>query len=191
MTPQLKVCGVAHAEFAAEAARRAVGYLGVIFAAKSPRRVSLETARAVAASARAAAANPPRIVGVFVEQTADEILEIARSVPLDVVQLHRRASADDVVSLRAAGLEVWTLAGGAPGDGVLFDSSHGDGETEFRKGEYKAVVAGGISAANVGEALKLEPDVVDVNSSIETAPGVKSVEMLDSLLDEFKKAIER
>lgn len=191
MTPRIKVCGVASAEFAAEAARRAVGYLGVIFAAKSPRRVSLETARAVAASARAAAANPPRIVGVFVEQTADEILELARSVPLDVVQLHRRASADDVVSLRAAGLEVWTLAGGAPGDGVLFDSSHGDGETEFRKGEYKAVVAGGISAANVGEALKLEPDVVDVNSSIETAPGVKSVEMLDSLLDEFKKAIER
>ena len=191
MTPQVKVCGVASAEFAAEAARRGVDYLGVIFAAKSPRCVPLATARAVAASARAAAANPPRIVGVFVEQTVDEILEIARSVPLDVVQLHRRASADDVAALRAAGLEVWTLAGGAPGDGVLFDSSHGDGETEFRKGEYKAIVAGGISAANVGEALKLGPDVVDVNSSIETAPGVKSVELLDALLEEVRRIQKR
>ena len=181
MTPRIKVCGVTSAEFAAEAARRGVDYLGVIFAAKSPRCVPLATARAVAASARAAAANPPRIVGVFVEQSAAEILEIARSVPLDVVQLHRRATEADVAAVRAAGLEVWTLAGGAPGDGVLFDSSHGDGETEFRKGPYKAIVAGGISAANVGEALKLGPDVVDVNSSLETSPGVKSV----ALLDEF------
>lgn len=186
MTPQLKVCGVASAEFAAEAARRGVDYLGVIFAAKSPRRVTPGTARAVVASARAAAANPPRIVGVFVEQAAAEILEIARSVPLDVVQLHRRASADDVAALRAAGLEVWTLAGGAPGDGVLFDSSHGDGETEFRKGDYKAIIAGGISAANVGEALRLGPDVVDVNSSLETAPGMKSAALLDEFLLKFK-----
>ncbi len=187
MTSLIKVCGVTSAAFAAEAARRGVDYLGVIFAAKSPRRVSSETAREVAAAARAAAAKPPRIVGVFVEQQAAEILEIARDVPLDVVQLHRRAAVADVAALRAAGLEVWTLAGGAPGDGVLFDSSHGDGETEFRKGNYKAIVAGGISAANIGDALRLGPDVVDVNSSIETAPGEKSVAMLDALLAEFNK----
>ena len=124
----------------------------------------------------------------------DEAIEADKELPALIAAVEKLICAIELqwrTESRAAGLEVWTLAGGAPGDGVLFDSSHGDGETEFRKGEYKAVVAGGISAANVGEALKLEPDVVDVNSSIETAPGVKSVEMLDSLLDEFKKAIER
>ena len=50
MRPKVKVCGVTDPDFAAEAARRGVDYLGVIFAAKSPRKVDGAKARQIAAA---------------------------------------------------------------------------------------------------------------------------------------------
>ena len=109
-----------------------------------------------------------------------------RRAGLDVVQLHRRASSEDVAALKAAGYEVWTLAGGAEGDGVLFDSSHGDGDTAFRNGNYKSIIAGRIGVENVADALALKPDIIDVNSTLETAPGVKSTILLSAFLSEVR-----
>jgi phosphoribosylanthranilate isomerase len=68
------------------------------------------------------------------------------------------------------------------GDGVLFDSSHGDGDTAFRNGNYKSIIAGRIGVENVADALALKPDIIDVNSSLETAPGVKSAILLAAFL---------
>ena len=45
------------------------------------------------------------------------------------------------------------VAGGAEADGLLFDSSHGDGETKFRRGPWKTILAGGISQDNLASAL--------------------------------------
>ena len=179
--PKLKVCGVNDAAFAAAAEARDVDYLGFIFAEGSPRRVTPDEAAAITSRLSGAA----RRVGVFVRETPEEIVRVMRRARLDVVQLHRRASAADVDALRAAGYEVWTLAGGAPGDAVLFDSSHGDGETAFLRGSWRTVLAGGISAENVDEALALGPDVVDVSGSLETAPGRKDVALLDEFLGVF------
>ena len=109
-----------------------------------------------------------------------------RRVGLDVVQLHRRASSEDVAALKHAGYEVWTLAGGAEGDGVLFDSSHGDGDTAFRNGNYKSIIAGRIGVENIADALALKPDIIDVNSTLETAPGVKSTILLSAFLSEVR-----
>lgn len=176
----LKVCGVSDAAFAVAAEARGVDYLGFIFAEGSPRRVTPDEAAAITSRLSGAS----RRVGVFVRETPEEIVSVMRHAGLDVVQLHRRASAADVDALHAAGYEVWTLAGGAPGDAVLFDSSHGDGETAFRRGPWRTVLAGGVSAANVAAALALGSDVIDVSGSLETSPGRKDV----SLLDEFVRA---
>ena len=91
--------------------------------------------------------------------------------------------------LKALGYEVWTLAGGAEGDALLFDSSHGDGERTLRKGPFKSVLAGGISAANIGAALASGADVIDVSGSLESSRGVKSIERLKEFFDavEFVK----
>ena len=134
------------------------------------------------ADTRLCVENKPVLVGVFVRETPAEIIATMRRVGLDVVQLHRRATGEDVAALKAAGYEVWTLAGGAEGDGVLFDSSHGDGETTFRTGGFKSILAGRIGVENVADALALKPDIIDVNSSIETAPGVKSTILLAGFL---------
>ena len=182
---KIKICGINDAAFAAEAVRLGVDYLGFIFEPSSPRHVTPDQAAAIAASLGEAGRRRVRLVGVFVRGTAEEIAAAMRRAGLDVVQLHRRASAADVAALKAAGYEVWTLAGGAAGDGVLFDSSHGDGETAFRQGDYKSIVAGRIGGGNLAEVLAPGPDIVDVNSSLETAPGVKSVARLEEFMRAF------
>lgn len=184
---KLKVCGINNADFAVKAAELGVDYLGFIFHPASPRNVTIDQAKAIGQAidqARARLLNTKTLlkVGVFVKQSVGEILATMRAASLDVVQLHRRATAEDVAAIRAAGYEVWTLAGGAPGDGVLFDSSHGDGETDFRKGDYTAILAGRIGVDNLAEALACQPDILDVNSSLETSPGVKSIDRLVDFL---------
>ena len=186
---KLKVCGINNADFAVKAAELGVDYLGFIFHPASPRNVTVEQAKAIVTQVKAlgggGGAPAPQCVGVFVKQSVPEILVTMRAAQLDIVQLHRRATAEDVAAIRAAGYEVWTLAGGAPGDGVLFDSSHGDGETDFRKGDYTAILAGRIGVDNLAEALACQPDILDVNSSLETSPGVKSIPRLVDFLAEL------
>lgn len=187
---KIKVCGANDAVFAAEAVRLGVDYLGFIFEPSSPRYVTVEKASEIVSSLDASLRRRVRLVGVFVRETPDEITETMRRVGLDVVQLHRRATGEDVAALKAAGYEVWTLAGGAEGDGVLFDSSHGDGDTAFRTGGFKSILAGRIGVENVANALALKPDIIDVNSSIETQPGVKSTIQLAAFLAEFVKHLK-
>ena len=183
---KIKVCGINDAVFAAEASRLGVDYLGFIFEPSSPRFVTPEKARSIcssleqrhkalvsSASLRLCVENNPVLVGVFVRETPAEIIATMRRVGLDVVQLHRRATGEDVAALKAAGYEVWTLAGGAEGDGVL-----------------KSILAGRIGVENVANALALKPDIIDVNSSIETEPGVKSTILLAAFLAEFVKHLK-
>jgi len=201
---QIKICGINDEAFALEAAKLGVDYLGFIFEASSPRCVDVMQASVIASELRSASEkllpfrledqtsgkrrprrfeSIPRLVGVFVRQTPAEILDIMDRAGLDIVQLHRRATAEDVAALRASGREIWTLAGGAPGDGVLFDSSHGDGDSAFRKGAYKSILAGRLSADNAAEAIATGADVLDFNSSLETSPGCKSIHLLHGLID--------
>ena len=111
MKPKLKVCGVTDPEFAAEAVRRGVDYIGVIFAPSSPRKVNVAKARQIAAAVRVARSGP-KIVGVFVSGSSDEIAEVAAAVPLDVVQLHGAFEDETVAALKGKGFEVWRLWGG-------------------------------------------------------------------------------
>ena len=186
LTMKVKICGINDAVFAAEAARLGVDYLGFIFEPSSPRYVTVEKVTEIVSSLDASLKRRVRLVGVFVRETPAEITETMRRAGRDVVQLHRRATEEDVSALKAAGYEVWTLAGGAEGDGVLFDSSHGDGDTAFRIGNYKSIIAGRIGVENVADALALKPDIIDVNSTLETAPGVKSTILLSAFLSEVR-----
>ena len=175
-SPKVKVCGVNEAAFARRAEELGADYLGLIFAEGSPRCVSADQAKAIVAGLKGTA----RTVGVFTTATPEEIIAIAAEVGFRIVQLHRRATPEDIAALKAGGFEVWTLAGGSEtADALLFDSSHGDGETTLRTGAWKSILAGGISVDNVAEALASGADVIDVSGSLESAKGVKSIPRLE------------
>ena len=100
---QIKVCGITSAAFARRAEAMGADYLGFIFAARSPRRITPDAAAAIVATLAGGA----RRVGVFTDSLVEEILSVARRVPLDVVQLHSTDyGADDIAALKSAGLEV-------------------------------------------------------------------------------------
>ena len=203
--PQLKICGITDAAFAVEAARRGIDYLGLIFAEGSPRRVTVEQAHEIAAAVsvwRTSQSATPRLVGVFVKHTPSEIADIAACVGLDAIQLHGDYDSDAVTYLKSKGYKVWRLYRSDTGttgiqpvdaneDAMLLDGRRGTEShradwslvAPLKRDGHRVVLAGGISAANIADAIATGADIIDVNSSIEVSPGVKSVALLDELLE--------
>ena len=200
----LKICGITDGCFARAAAEGGVDYLGFIFASKSPRCVTPERAAEIVAAVRTVAS--PRMVGVFTPRPVADILCVADEVGFDVVQLHGRYAPADVAAVKASGREVWLLDdGGDPGatvaDGILIDGVKGDqlggtGELSdwsrvavVKAAGKKAILAGGLSVKNIADAYATGADVLDVNSSLETAPGVKSLDLLAPLLRKLNEVM--
>ena len=193
----VKFCGMTRPEDAREAARIGAAYVGAIFAG-GPRNVTPEHAREVFAAATGAAA-----VGVFGADDVDDIAAAANTAGVEVIQLHGDPRAADVRAVRSRfGGRVWAVAR-ADGsvlpewaeelfheaDAVLLDAHvrgrlGGTGVTlewgaladsvEAVRGRTPVVLAGGLNPGNVAEAVRLlAPDVVDVSSGVESAPGIK------------------
>jgi phosphoribosylanthranilate isomerase len=207
---EVKVCGLTRAEDARAAAELGARYLGVIFAG-GPRTLDYESARVVLDGG---GANVHR-VGVFADADADTIAAAVRTAKLDVVQLHADPDSAQVNAIReSTGARVWAVVrvagaldaasltslwraadalvldskvkGVLGGSGVSFDWEVAGDATRLRPG--RLVVAGGLTAANVGDAIEaLSPDIVDVSSGVESAPGIKD----HARIAEFIEAVRR
>lgn len=116
----VKVCGISSVEAAVEAANAGADLIGLIFAEKSKRKVSLETATAIVTGVRnlkisrstaipstptsdwfqihrqllEARARKPLVVGVFVNQSIEYMTKVATEVGLDLIQLHGTESVE-------------------------------------------------------------------------------------------------
>jgi phosphoribosylanthranilate isomerase len=180
---------------AKKAVEAGASYLGVVFAG-GPRAVSPERAGDVVA----AGAGVP-VLGIFADQSLDEILQIRERTGLSGAQLHGTYSRSVAVRLRAAGLQVWrvvriavppdldSLAEAIPGsDAVLVEPkvSHARGgagvpldlavarEARARLAGHPMALAGGLTPETVAAALDLvRPEIVDVSSGVERLPGIK------------------
>ncbi|WP_338863915.1 phosphoribosylanthranilate isomerase [Myxococcus stipitatus] len=196
MSVRVKVCGVTRLEDARAAWESGVDALGLNFYARSPRCVSLETARALART------RPPlgAVIGVFVNASPDDIRAAVKECGLTAVQLHgdeppeacsgygvpvikalRVHGAEDVTRARAylgvgdvAGLLLDGAAPGYGGGGVGFDWSLVAG---LSGSGVPVLVAGGLKPSNVAEAVRAtRPYGVDVASGVESAPGIKDMD---------------
>ena len=189
---KVKVCGITNPEDARMATCSGADAVGLVFA-ESPRKLSVEQAREIAATLTDGVLK----VGVFVDEEPEEVLRIAREVGLDYAQLHGHETAEEVAAVREGGLKVIKAlrvrgAGSlealeeSGADLLLLDAYSegkrgGTGErfdwglAKGLKGYANILVSGGLSAENVREVVELfEPYGVDASSSLEDAPGKKN-----------------
>ena len=201
----IKFCGLTRPEDAALASSLGASYLGVIFAG-GPRLLGAERARVVLDAGCAVGA--PGRAGVFGAASAAEIGAVAADVGLTVVQLHGDPTPSFVDEVRRSfGGAVWAALR-TSGDALparaaaLFDAADAvvldakvDGalggtgvalpwaalapQVERARRSRTLVLAGGLVAGNVSDAIAaLAPDVVDVSSGVESAPGIKDPALL-------------
>jgi phosphoribosylanthranilate isomerase len=189
--PAMKFCGITRVEDAFAAADLGAAAIGFVFAPGSPRAITPDAAQAIARTL------PPFLqrVGVFVDLPAADVRRIAEHVGLDVVQLHGRETVADaatawprVIKALARDREPLAEAAAWP-DAVTLLIDAATGEAPGGTGQLadwpaaaalarrrRVVLAGGLTAENVGEAIAIvRPYAVDVSSGIETRPGEKSV----------------
>lgn len=204
---RLKVCGITRAEDARAAAELGADSLGVNFYPKSPRYVELGRYAELAA----ALPRGPERVAVTVEPTVAEVAAM-RAAGLDRVQIHARVELPLATvrawSEAVGPARLWLapkLPPGAPfpkewlplAETFLVDTYHaggfgGSGRTgdwagfAARAAAHPAktwILAGGLSPENITAARAASGAAYfDVNSGVETAPGLKSAEKLRALV---------
>ncbi|BBR53144.1 MULTISPECIES: phosphoribosylanthranilate isomerase [Pseudomonas] len=200
-----KICGITRIEDALAAAEAGADAIGLVFYAKSPRAVDVRQARAIIAEL------PPFVttVGLFVNASRCELNEILEVVPLDLLQFHGDETPADcegyhrpwIKALRvrpgddlhaacqhyagARGILLDTYVPGVPGGtGEAFDWSLVPASLS-----KPIILAGGLSADNVGQAIaQVRPYAVDVSGGVEQAKGIKDAAKIEAFMRAVKQA---
>ncbi|TMA16899.1 MAG: phosphoribosylanthranilate isomerase [Deltaproteobacteria bacterium] len=182
---KIKLCGVRTVPDALLCAREGADEIGVVFAERSRRHVTVEEAKAIrdALSARIP------LVGVFLDAELSEVLRIAGEVGLQAAQLHGKWPAERTALALYAALQVDSeeslrprpgaarilLDGPAGGSGKSFPWKLAEKAREIHDGEL--FVAGGLTPENVAQAIaEARPSGVDVAGGIEGPRGFKDPE---------------
>jgi indole-3-glycerol phosphate synthase len=199
----VKICGVRDAGTLRAAAEAGADAVGFVFA-PSPRQVGIE------AAARLARQCPPQLerVGVFAAEVPAFALELVRCGVIHTVQADAAALerlGDDLPATRrlpvlhdgaGVGEEAEALLERAGGARLLFEgraSGSGlvpDWDRAARLARRaRLVLAGGLSPANVAEAVRrVRPAMVDVSSGVESGPGVKDARRIHAFVEHARAA---
>jgi len=194
----VKICGLTSLQAVTDAVTAGARYVGFVFFPRSPRHLD------VARAAELAQSVPAGVAKVALTVDADDAFldALLASVPIDMLQLHGHESPERVAAIRARhGLPVMKAVGVAEradlaeldrymsvADQILLDAKPPKG-ADLPGGNGLAfdwrliagrdwsrpwMLAGGLTPANVAEAMRLTgARQVDVSSGVESAPGVK------------------
>ena len=209
-TPKVKMCGISMVETIPAVVEAKPDYMGLVFA-PSKRQVTVDQAKILVEELHRGYAkkygsdtehdknDTIKTVGVFVNETVDNLVTIANEANLDAVQLHGDEDEAFIQSLKErTNVEVWkaiqirTAADtekwiDSSADMLLFDAYHkdergGTGEvfdwSSLDAFERPFMLAGGIDSTNVARAIRtVRPYGIDTSSGIETN-GVKDDEKI-------------
>ena len=209
-TPKVKMCGISKIEIIPAVVEAKPDYMGLVFA-PSKRQVTVDQAKILVEELHRGYAkkygsdtehdknDTIKTVGVFVNETVDNLVTIANEANLDAVQLHGDEDEAFIQSLKErTNVEVWKAVQirsaadvekwiDSSADMLLFDAYHkdergGTGEvfdwSSLDAFERPFMLAGGIDSTNVARAIRtVRPYGIDISSGIETN-GVKDDEKI-------------
>jgi phosphoribosylanthranilate isomerase len=198
----IKICGITNAEDSDAAVAGGATAIGFNFYSKSPRYIWPERAAEIRTPAGV------RRVGIFVNESRARVEKVISAARLDVAQLHGDetsghypATAPVWKALRVEGsstdirkydldpAEALLLDG--PRSGVAFAWALTKGLLGFMQRPHRIILAGGLDASNVAEAVaKVHPWGVDACSRIESAPGKKDHKKMTEFLQAAAAALK-
>src|SRR5215467_1791538 len=200
---KVKICGITNADDAAAAVEAGADALGFNFYRKSPRYIEPALAKQIVAGL------PPFVmpVGVFVNEDVTTVRSIMDDCGLTMAQLHGDESAAYCEQLarpvikalrlkdRGSFLTLAEFQGRGGVRGFILDtfseSAYGGtgqvsdwGLASEAAKSTTILLAGGLTSANVGEAIRaVRPYGVDVSSGVESAPDKKDHDKIRAFLD--------
>ena len=199
---RIKICGITRVEDALAAEAAGADAVGLIFAERSKRCVTLGQAAEISGALGPFVAR----VGVFVNAPLKEVFSVAQTLKLSAVQLHGQERAEyaaelrlytqviravsfhaelDVERLKDFPADAFLIDGLKPGSGERFDW----GQAKELKALPRFILAGGLTPENVAEAVRtLHPYAVDVASGVEVSPGVKEKGKIQDFVREARRA---
>ncbi|MGU9979069.1 phosphoribosylanthranilate isomerase [Phreatobacter sp. HK31-P] len=210
----VKICGISTMPTLDVALEAGADMVGLVFFAKSPRNVSIATARALAEHARGRA----EVVALTVDPTDEFLAEVMEGVGPDVLQLHGAETPGRVADIRSRfGPRVMKAMGvaeaadlapvrdyAAVSDLILVDAKPpttaealpgGNGLTfDWRlvaglDPGCPVMLSGGLHLGNVAEAIRLTRlSGVDVSSGVESAPGLKDPDKIRAFVAAARQA---
>jgi indole-3-glycerol phosphate synthase/phosphoribosylanthranilate isomerase len=208
-----KVCGITTPEYAIAAAESGARFGGLIFAEKSPRCINKTQALAIVNTQPYLEYVGVFVDQPITSSDGTGVIDLVKSLKLSAVQLHGSENDNyiDELKVKLASLQldecqVWkansiqesvpelnsqvahhVLDGKSPGSGQSFDwRVLADSEQDLSK----SFLAGGLNAENIASALtqltNLDLFGLDLNSGVETSPGIKSSEKLDQVFTQIR-----
>ncbi len=205
LSTRIKFCGFTRSEDLDVALSLGVDAVGLIFDARSKRVVPLD----VADQLRRRVPVFVSVVALFRDADAALVHQVIERIDPDLLQFHGKESPEfcerwarpylkAVPMAESQDLEDWCarypkargllLDSHAPG--ALGGTGHRFDWSRAPRGLSKSwVLAGGLDAANVGQALTMAaPPAVDVSSGIESAPGIKDPAKMRAFVDAVRRA---
>ena len=204
MRTRTKICGITRIQDIDAVVAAGVDAIGFVFYPPSPRSVSATKAKVLVQGVPAYV----QTVGLFVNATDDEIAQILKTVPLDLLQFHGDETPEQCQRIAQQTGRRWYKAIQMKPDldiinsiksyqqvgasAVLLDAWHpelkgGTGQqfdwSQFPKLDIALILAGGLTPDNIEEAIKTtQAFAVDVSGGVESAKGIKDQQRIEKFM---------
>tara|TARA_B100000073_G_scaffold330961_1_gene319926 strand:- start:925 stop:1536 length:612 start_codon:yes stop_codon:yes gene_type:complete len=203
MKPLIKICGIKDLNILNQLIElEAIDFIGFIFFEKSPRNVSNNFLNIV----NGINLKNKRAVCVYVDASKEFIQQTSSNFQNPILQFHGNESNDFCKSFNK---DFWKVIRVKDSNSINIVSDYPDASAilfeNYTKGLYggtgsvfdwsllkninkndkKIIISGGINIENVDNAISVNPWCIDINSGVETSPGVKDLGLIKQVLQKF------